>query len=214
MTGNEPQGAESAINYIPVSLSGGTASDIADLVSIMGDLEFARNCAAGYLQRLGKAGEENELLARALWTACCISYRRVFTTGKGHLEPGKPRLKLKPTWTDNLTPHQLAAHESVLDTANKHVAHRVSDLEQVLVQGLLAPPPLPREMVGVAAPILHMVGATQQEAEQLISVCDLLLNVSDQQWSLLVDEIKVHFNKNIDPLYEKVEAQQDDNVGT
>ena len=110
-----------------------------------------------------------------------------FSSGKGHLDSQRPRLKLRADWTNSLTPEQLAAHQVVLAAANQHIAHRVSDLEQILVQALLAPPPMPREVVGVATPMLFSVGPDQIVAEQLVTICDLLLAVSQQQYDQLAN---------------------------
>lgn len=44
-----------------------------------------------------------------------------------------------------------ATHEAVMGDRNQHIAHRISDHEQVKVTGLLAPEPALRAMVGVGA---------------------------------------------------------------
>lgn len=126
------------------------------------------------------SGPDADMMKRALWTSCCISYRRVFTSGKGHLDPQRPRLRLNKDWTNSLTLEQLQAHNDVLDSANQHIAHRVNDLEQVRVMALLNPPPLQQGIAGVGYFMLHMVGPEQAVAERLIAVCDVLLSAAEQ----------------------------------
>ena len=147
--------------YLQLGLKGKMAGNIADLQSLLGDIPFARACAKAYVERIEQdapAGPEADLLKRALWTACCISYRRVFAKGKGHLHPQKPRTRPGENFTAALTPEQLEAHNQVLETADKHIAHRVGELEQVRVTALLNPPPLPRAVVGVPTEVVHCVG--------------------------------------------------------
>jgi hypothetical protein len=77
-------------------LGGTSAGKLADMRSLIGDIQFTRDCAATYLQ----TSPDALLIRRALWTASCIVHRRVFTTGKGHLE----FVSQLPGAYDDLTP--------------------------------------------------------------------------------------------------------------
>jgi hypothetical protein len=170
-----PQSPESG--YLELALKGKTPGEIADLQSLLADIRFARSCAKGYVEQIEQhpLGEPDpDLLKRALWTACCISYRRVFTKGKGHLHPQRPRTRPPDDFTASLTPEQLEAHNKVLDTADKHIAHRVGELEQVRVWALLNPPPLPRAVVGLPTKVVGYVGPDVETAKRFITVCELL----------------------------------------
>ena len=189
MTHN-PTGDE--IQYLQLSIQGGSTGAIADLESLAGDIEYARWCAHTYLEGIGPDGpQEPEAtnFKRALWTACCITYRRVFTNGKGHINPQTPRLKPNDSFTAALTPEQLEAHNEVLETANRHVAHRVNELEQVKIFAVLNPPPLPRAVAGVGRMMIHYVGPTDPAlVQRFITVCDLLLGSTIQERDRLSGE--------------------------
>lgn len=128
---NQP-GDQSGAEYLQLALSGTSAGQIADLQSLLGDIQFARDCAQHYLD----SPPDADLVRQALWTASCIAYRRVFTSGKGHLNPQTPRLRPNQNFTAALTTEQLKAHDEVLAIANKHIAHRVGELVQVVVLAL------------------------------------------------------------------------------
>lgn len=203
---NQPeQGPE----YLQLALRGTAATQIADLQSLMLDMQSARQCADAYMRWYDRTGPDADVVKPALWKACCISYRRIFAKGKGHLNPQTPRLKFKDGWTSALTPDQLAAHESVLDMADKHIAHRVSDLEQVVVAALLTPPPMPREVVGVGTMVVHWAGPEAELAQQLITVCDLLLasakGESDRLCQGATNELRT---RDVGPMYEQVAERE------
>jgi hypothetical protein len=198
--------------FIQLGLRGGTASAIADLHSLMHDIGTARNCAGAYvawMQPEAPSGEEADLTKMALWSTCCVSYRRVFASGKGHLDAQRPRLKLNKDWTNALSPEQLETHSAVLDMANQHIAHRVNDLEQVKVVAMLAPPPLPQSIAGVGALMIHLVGPEVVVAERLITVCDLLLANAEQENRRLSDlATQGLLQQGIGQLYEAAAKQQ------
>jgi hypothetical protein len=95
------------------------------------------------------------VIRAALWSAAVISYRRAFNSGKALGQPQAPRLKIPDDWTKSLKQAQRNAHDEVLVIANKHVAHRVGDHEVGGVRALLAPPPEPREVVGIVSALGH-----------------------------------------------------------
>jgi hypothetical protein len=114
---NQPDSPGSGgTQYLQLPLKGEMAGAIADLQSLAGDVEYARwsQTYVGWMGADGPKGPNGHKLRRALWTACCISYRRVFTNGKGHIHSQKPRPQPNENFTAALTPEQLAAHNAVL----------------------------------------------------------------------------------------------------
>ena len=62
----------------------------------------ASQCALGYVAYASPTPTpppDQALVARALWFAGAIAYRRAFTSGRGHLVAGGSRLKIKDAWT-------------------------------------------------------------------------------------------------------------------
>lgn len=159
---------------------------LADLFSIERDLGFARQCAAGYLQRAAfdadgqerqqAADPDRSLLAAALWSAAVTAYRRAFATGRGHLVPKNERFDIQGLRDHVLTPEQAALDADLRDMANRHVAHRVSDLEQMKYLVVLTPPPQPRAVARLMPWMLHMIGPVAAVAEGMIEICDVLLS--------------------------------------
>ena len=77
MTDDGTGGVPTQVQLIPSGIRGGTASVLADVQSLMQDISFARQCADTYLRSMGshgQNGDDAELIKRALWAACCISY--------------------------------------------------------------------------------------------------------------------------------------------
>jgi hypothetical protein len=213
-----PQSPEDggAIQYLQLNLDGKMAGGIADLKSLAGDIEYARWCGQTYLQWMGAhgpTGPEADNLRRALWTACCITYRRVFTNGKGHISPQQSRPQPNQNFKAALTHDHLAAHDSVLDTAYRHVAHRVNELELVQVSAVLNPPPLPRAVAGVSTLIAHYGGPIEPElVERFIAVCDVLLAGTNQEHERVTQQALTFLQQgDLDEMY--AAAQQPDEQG-
>jgi hypothetical protein len=78
-------------------LSGSLPGAIADLNSLARDITFARQCAVGYPASMPPAPNEEEAQGvgrQALWFAGAISYRRAFTSGRGHLVAHGSRVRI------------------------------------------------------------------------------------------------------------------------
>jgi hypothetical protein len=194
------------IPALVLPLQGDASGGIADLLSLAGDVEYARWCAQTYLQWMGLDGPQGpdaENLRRAVWTAACITYRRVFQNGKGRLNPQKPRPKPNDKFTAALTPEQLEAHNSMLETATRHVAHRVNELELVEISAVLNPPPLPRGVADIGTMVVHYCGPKDaEEVERFISVCDVLLAGTHQDLAYLSQQLLTSLrNDNLDQMY-------------
>lgn len=167
-----------------VALGGPAASALADRGSIAQDLAFARDAALRYATLTARPDLDDPLVANALWNAAAIAYRRAFGSGKAMLQQRKSRLRLTRDDVANmegLSRDQRDAHLLTLDLANKHVAHRVGDQEDARVVALLAPPPAPHAVEGLAVLYFRMVGPEPEVAQRLAEVAQLLLDDVLQQ---------------------------------
>src|SRR5262249_52241714 len=90
---------------------------IADLDSLFRDITFARQWATGYLATMPPAPgerEEQTVTRKALWFAGVISYRRAFTSGRGHLVARGSRVKINDQWRDAVfTEYQQDVHQQI-----------------------------------------------------------------------------------------------------
>lgn len=161
-----------------VPLHGATASDIADLTSVLIDMQSARRYAELYLmQSPFPAGDPRGEIRQALWAASVISYRRFNAKAKSPHKKGRPRLGLAKDWTQTLTPELLAAHRKIDEIANRHIAHRVnSDMQQVVVYAKLASPPKPPEVVDVETKTQNLVRPDPALVHHLITICEHLIS--------------------------------------
>ncbi|WAJ43125.1 hypothetical protein OK015_18060 [Mycobacterium sp. Aquia_216] len=189
---NPPPGLPPGAQLLPATaIEGKVPGIVADVFSIQRDLDFARQCAAGYLQRTafdddGQPLQQTEepdrtLLAEALWSAAVIAYRRAFATGKAHIVPKEQRFDIKGLRAHVFTPEQTELDDQLRGMADQHVAHRVSDLEQMKFQVTLTPPPHPRAVAALGPWMLHMIGPTTDVAEGMIGICDVLLPILAQE---------------------------------
>jgi hypothetical protein len=206
---NPPPGQ---VQMLMTAIEGKVPGLVADLYSIQRDLDFARQCAAGYLQRGFANGQPQEppsdpeqtLLATALWSSAVIAYRRAFAVGKGHLVPKSQRFDIKGLREQVLTPEQAAIDAKLRQMADQHVAHRVSDLEQMRFLVVLTPPPLPRQVAGVGPMMVHMIGPEAVVAQGLVGICDALLTHIGQELEPFIEARRQQLNgpEHLDKLYE------------
>lgn len=148
-----------------VNLEGPLPGRVADLWSIEQDLRFVADCCAKWLE-LQTAQVDVSLVERALWEAATIAYGRCFHQGRGNLESQRPRYRIPDDVIDQLDAR--TTHEAVMADRNQHIAHRISDHEQVKVTGYLAPPPAPRQLVGVGAWGAILVSRETPDVEKLM----------------------------------------------
>ena len=127
-------------------ISGEPPTRLADLESIVVDLRFAESA----ISRLpGVDYEQDPDLCRALYDSAAIAYRRGFTGGRALLGKGASRTRVPEEILDCLDENHRAAHEKLIEHADTHIAHRVSDLEQVRVLLVLNNPDLGKSVQGV-----------------------------------------------------------------
>jgi hypothetical protein len=189
MLTESPAQPPTELDFMQVAIEGHLPGMVADLFSIQRDLDFARQCAAGYLARAFNEGHpaelhgdpEQALIAEALWSAALISYRRAFAIGRGHLVPKAQRFDIKGLREQLLSPQQLEADTQLREMIDQHIAHRASDLEMVKYLVLLTPPPLPRQVAGVGPTMVHFIGPEAIVAQGLIEICNVLLEPIGQE---------------------------------
>lgn len=214
-----PQPADH-VQMMMVAIDGKVPGLVADLFSIQRDLDFARQCAAGYLQRNFADGEPHQaspdseqqtLLAAALWSAAVIAYRRAFAVGKGHLVPKSQRFDIKGLREQLLTPQQAAIDDQLRQMADQHVAHRVSDLEQMRFLVALWPSPYPRAVAGAGPMLVHFIGPEPVVAEGLIEICDALLTRIGQELEPFIHARREELARDhLDYLYDLTEHPPSD----
>lgn len=107
---------------------------------------------------------------QALWNASVIAYRRAWTSGRSLILPQQSRPKLADSIVKHLSEEEQATHQKVWDQANKHVAHRVADLEQAQVYAALAPESAPRGIVGTARLTARFIGPERADAENTLTL--------------------------------------------
>lgn len=108
---------------LPSILVRGPAADrLKALVGIGMDLRFVIDACA----KLSAGGDAPDpVTMRALWSAAIVAYARCFKSGR--------RQRMPDDILDKLTADERAAHERTLNERDQHVAHQVSELEQVRV---------------------------------------------------------------------------------
>ena len=164
-------------SLLTVPLCGPTASDIADLTSVLIDMQSARRYAELYLRQVHfSADDPRGEIKQALWVASVISYRRIIARSKSSHVKGRPRLGLDENWTRSLSPELLASHNRIDEIANRHVAHRVNkDMQMIAVNAELVPPPRPPEVVNVETRTLNQVRPDPALVHHLIAICEQLI---------------------------------------
>jgi hypothetical protein len=102
-----------------------------------------------------------------------------------------------------LKQEQQNAHDQVLLIASKHIAHRVIDGHEAAgVRALLAPPPQPREVVGIVSALGHVSEPPGHLPELLLQLCDAFLEkvtvIKDELTDATLESLR---QQDIDALY-------------
>jgi len=174
-----------------VGLKAPGAGLLADLQSLSRDVVFAAQCAEQYAAWANQEQHDENPgpVPQALWSAAAISYRRAFTSGRGHLVEKAKRIKLGDAFLDLLSAEQRQTHEQVMEMANQPVAHRVGVQEGAVVTALLAPPPQPRAILGVGSLGAHMIGPPAELTQQMVRVCEVFFQILDAEVQTLSDRL-------------------------
>jgi hypothetical protein len=180
-----------------LAVSGQLPGRIADLVSIHADLSFAEEA----FRRV--AVEETDMVVRrACWDAGVIAYRRGFTGGKAFLQQRQGRSRISDVAIDALGADHREVHDHLLVVANEHVAHRVSDAEQVIVQIVLSNPTVRRAVEGVAFLHGRYLGPFPERASKAADLAGMLREVVAAELEslrrVLMDTAK---KRDLDSLY-------------
>lgn len=150
-------------------ISGPLPGTIADVASLASDFAFAQEAFARVAQEV-----LDDTVRRALWDAGIVAYRRGFTGGRGFLQQHRGRTKISPDAVAALEPPMQELHEAILDEANRHIAHRVDDREQVTVTLLLRNPLLGQVLEGVAVLHARYIGPFPERAAAASSLAGTL----------------------------------------
>ena len=191
-------------------LSGDTPSFIADLRSVETDLRYA----ARLFVRVAETDPDADADARrAFYDAGAIAYRRGFTTGRSLVTNGQSRVKIPEEVIDALDSEGRQAHERVLERANTHIAHRVSDEEQGRMILLLSNPAIDMSVEGVTWFTVRFVGPFEEEAQQAAEIAVLLADsvgaLVESMQTRLLENAK---NRNVEDLYANAKPMGD--IGT
>lgn len=111
-----------------VDVSTPTTAVVKDLASLRRDLELTKTFIETLIERGFLGDHDSRHPDIALWIAAVTSYGRAFGNGVRRAA----RLS-----TDGLDEADQRKHQHLIDLRNKHIAHSVSDLEQVTVQAYL-----------------------------------------------------------------------------
>lgn len=129
------------------------------------------------------------------------------------LEKNKTRLRIDReiiAESQDFTAEQRAAHALTLQLADKHIAHRVGEQEDVRVLALLAPPPAPREVLGVGLMHVRMVGPEVEVAAHLADVAQALarnlLQELEERRNRFLAQLELASNADLADLYANARA--------
>lgn len=202
------QSIELAADLPSVSIEGGSAMVLADLVSIRHDLGFVKQLCVELRPMLG--APEPPIACPAFWEAAVIAYGRCFRSGRPHLSSrkGVARTRLDD-WIRYLDADDVAAHERMMALRDQHVGHRVSNLEQVAVTLYLNPDPDQRAVVGLGHLLMHHVVPEAQDVGRLEEMVDRLAAGVDENIQVLREEIVQEAGTRLDELYREAGFSSD-----
>jgi hypothetical protein len=150
------------------------SGELGDLLSLHQDLAFVRETASRVAQ-LDPIDPPDPVLLRALWGSAVVAYRRCFTSGRGHGRVKRTRLKVTDELVEALEPELYETHKMALDTANQHVAHRVSDFSQVSISLLMENLPSgPPRIIGIGILSAFLLGPEPGQATNLAKIAGRL----------------------------------------
>lgn len=156
--------------------------EYADLISIGTDLQFVADAARKYAS-LEASEDQDGVARRAFWWAAVISYRRSFTTGRGHGSIPRSRLTVPPAAVSALDPAMKQVHKKALALGNQHVGHRVDEsLSQLPVSLIFENRPSGEVLIaGIAQLGATYIGPISDEATQLADLADLLRSAVESE---------------------------------
>lgn len=136
--------SEPMFQMVQLRITGDHGMVIESLASQLGDIQFVEQALA----KIEEATDEQSTLY-AYWSAALVAYGRLFMTGR--------RERLDDAFI--VTSDHSTTHQAWLELRNRHVAHRVSDAEQVRAVAFLTALELePKSVEGVGHFAMKMVG--------------------------------------------------------
>ena len=103
---------------------------------------------------------------------------------------------------DELDPQLRAVHDLALSTANKHVAHRASDLEGILISLVLSLPPDPPGVIGVGQLTVQYVGPEAEQVLALAKIAAQFVSALAVEYELRTSQLAAQANRgDIPALY-------------
>lgn len=145
------------------------SANLADLVSVVGDLERAMEYGRAFEERVDDAGLRN-----ALFEAAIVAYARSFREGRAAIkrrEAGKGVARLKATKYLSLLSGELTdAHEELLSLRDKHVGHRVENESSVVISEF----GIDGNFLSVS-PMIWGLGASTGPIRNLIEIVEILI---------------------------------------
>jgi hypothetical protein len=202
-----------------VPISGGLPAWLADLASIAADLETAHRFIERYIELARNRPSDGESPVdtdmQALWNAGVIAYRRAFTSGRSLVLPKESRPKLADKILAQLSEDGRTTHESLWDQANKHVAHRVADLEQARIYAALAPEGSEPSIQGVARLHVRFIGPDPADASKALNLCTKVHDIVMRELETLTAGATSALAADVDveSLYEVWELLQQSETG-
>jgi hypothetical protein len=199
-----------------VSLAGPVPGKIADLYSLTIDLDHV-----GRLARLSvdaatryegdDLDPDDRSLVRAYWEAALIGYRRCFTTGKAYLVPRQGRPSLDDL-VSSLDDRLQTAHRRFLTQADRHVAHRVSELQQITVTAVLTAPPLSPAADGIVCLVAHFVAPEPDDAHAMQKLAEVIGARLREEMYELMDLLREDCDGRLLWCYENAVPRLDDRI--
>ena len=197
-----PQVVKATVGVLVVPFTSDAARALADLQSVRKDLEEAKE----YVEQLQAMpfsthkGEDHAVLRPALSKAVVISYRRAFASGKSFVSK-RSRTRYPDTIVDGLSPADQDTHTALLEEANRHVAHRVSDdREHGEVLVTLNPPHDPG-VQGVGWAGLRYGGARDELVAAVSPLCSHLVAELEIEIATLTGTVRSEAEAEVDRLY-------------
>jgi len=93
-------------------------------------------------------------------------------------------------------------HDLALSTANKHVAHRASDLEGILISLVLSLPPDPPGVIGVGQLTVQYVGPEAEQVLALAKIAAQFVSALAVEYELRTSQLAAQANRgDIPALY-------------
>lgn len=198
-----------------LDLEGPLSTELADLITLQRDLEFARSCMhalndlAAVRPSLTTDALKNALqhAISAEAEAAYISYGRCFGRGRSAGDPGR-RVEIPEDFMNGLTEEERATHELALELRNLHVAHRINDWAQVRVRGVLNPEGMEPSVLDVDTFLFLGVPASTVRADAMIGLINRFIEPIEARRAEIRDALLEQLrSEKIEDVYARAHPQ-------